>query len=95
MRKMTDNPLTAREIAERGTMIYERKYRADYEPKWRGRFVAIDINTELAYVADFPEQALDIARVEAPHGIFFLVRIGSRGAYKSSRLAAHAHTRDI
>lgn len=92
---MSYQPLSAREIAERGTKIYDRKYRADYEKKWRGRFAAIDINSEDAYVADFPEQALSTAKATAPHGIFFLVRIGSRGAFRTSRLVAHAHSRGI
>ena len=92
---MSYQPPNAREIAERGTKIYERKYRADYEKKWRGRFAAIDIDSENAYVADFPEQALKAAKTTAPHGIFFLVRIGSRGAFKTSRLIAHAHSRSI
>ena len=55
--------------------------------KWRGRFVALDIDTERSYVADFPEDALAMARAAAPNGVFFLVRIGSPGAFKASRLA--------
>jgi hypothetical protein len=84
---MPDQTATPREIARRGTDIYERNYRADYELKWRGRFVALDIDTERSYVADFPEDALAMARAAAPNGVFFLVRIGSPGAFKASRLA--------
>jgi hypothetical protein len=80
---------------ERGTGIYERRYRAEYERKWYGRFAAIDIASELAFVADYPEEALTIAKSAAPHGIFYLIRIGSQAAFKSSRFAVDASRRGI
>jgi hypothetical protein len=92
---MSYQPPNPREITERGTAIYERNYRAEYERKWHGRFAAIDISSELAFVADYPEEALAIAKAAVPHGIFFLVRIGSQAAFKSSRFAAYASRRGI
>ena len=86
---------TAREIVDRGTSIYEKKYRAEYERKWRGRFAAIDIDSEKAYVADYPEEALTIAKATEPHGIYYIVRIGSSAAFRSSRLTTHAIRRGI
>jgi hypothetical protein len=88
------NSLNPREIAERGIAIYERKFRADYEKESRGRFAAIDIDTERAYVADFPEEAMAIARTEAPDGSFYLIHIGSRATFKISR-RSHAHSRGV
>jgi len=83
---MPDQPPNPREIAKRGTEIYDRNYRGEYERKWRGRFAAIDIESERAYVADFPEAALKEARESSPAGVFFLVRIGSAAAFRTSRL---------
>jgi hypothetical protein len=91
---MATETLDPREIARRGTGIYERKYRGDYERKWRGRFVAIDIDTESAYMGKFPEEALANAKSNAPQGIFFLLRVGSEGAFKASRLG-HADNRGL
>ena len=91
---MADHAPDPRQIAERGTEIYQRRYRSDYESKWRGRFVAIDVNTEQAYVADFSEEALAKARAAAPHGVFFLIRIGFLGAFKISTLS-HAADRGL
>jgi hypothetical protein len=82
---------SSKEITERGSAIYDRLYRAEFESKWRGRYAAIDINSEKAIVEDFPEMALARARSVFPHGVIFLVRIGSPGAFKISRRASNAY----
>jgi hypothetical protein len=92
---MSYQPPKAREIVQRGIDIYERKYRAEYEPKWSGRFAAIDINSERAYVGDYPEEALTIAKSADRQGVFYLVHIGSRTTFKSSRLSANAYRRGV
>ncbi len=89
---MTPRPPDPRAIAERGTKIYDRKYRVKYERDSHGRFAAIDVDSERAYVADYPEQALAVARAAAPHGTFYLVHIGSRAAFKIRKKGnAHKH----
>jgi hypothetical protein len=85
----------AHEIATVGTDIYRRKYREDFEAKSRGQFAVIDIKSERAFVADFPEEALRQARIEIPEGTFYLLRIGSPGAFKASRLGTNANSRVI
>jgi hypothetical protein len=82
---MSDQPPTPQAIAHRGNAIYGHKYKAVFEPKWRGRFAAIDIDSEQAYVADYPEEALSEAKRVAPNGVFYLVKIGSVGAFKTGR----------
>jgi len=84
----------AHEITSKGQEIYERKYRAEFEQRYRGRFAAIDLASENAYLGDFPEEALRDAKAAAPEGIFFLIRIGSSGAFKMSR-RSHADTRGL
>ncbi|MBV9563279.1 MAG: hypothetical protein JOY90_22970 [Bradyrhizobium sp.] len=79
-------------IAARGAAIYDRLYRADFEAKWLGRFAAVDIESGQAIVETFPETALAKARSASPHGIFYLVRIGSPGAFKLSRRVTGAHS---
>jgi hypothetical protein len=78
-------------IAAQGSEIYDRLYRADFEAKWLGRYAAVDIESEQAIVEDFPEAALAKARSALPQGIFYLVRIGSPGAFKLSRRITDAH----
>jgi hypothetical protein len=83
-----------RDIAVKGSHIYQNRYRSDFERRYLGQFAAINIETEDAYVADAPEDALKKARAASPAGIFFLVRVGSRGAFKVSRMS-YAHPRII
>jgi len=73
-----------RELAERGENIYIEKYKAEYEREFAGKFVAIDVTTGLAYVADSPEDAVERARTEAPKGIFHLLKVGAAGAFRVS-----------
>jgi hypothetical protein len=81
---MNSSALSPHTIAERGVAIYRRRYAAEFERKWRGRFAAIDIDTEQAYVADYPEEALAEARRAAPKSLFYLIRIGSPSAFRTA-----------
>jgi hypothetical protein len=98
---MPDHPKTeitgssSKDITERGSAIYDRLYRTEFESKWRGRYAAIDINSEQAVVEDFPEVALAKARSVFPHGVVYLVRIGSLGAFKISRRVSNAYPRHV
>ena len=91
---MTAQTGKAHEISDRGAEIYARRYKLEFEGKWLGRFVAIDVANEQAFVADFPDEALALAREASPTGLFYVTRIGSQGAYKSSRLT-HAGDRVV
>jgi hypothetical protein len=90
---MNSQAPTARSIAARGLAICRAKYLADFERKWRGRFAAIDIYSEQAYVADYPEQALAEAKRAAPQGLFYLIRIGSPAAFRAARRVMNADPR--
>lgn len=71
-------------IADAGEQIYEERYKAQLEPGRHGHFIAIDVTSGIGYVAEYPEQALQDARAAAPNGIFHLIRIGARGAFRVS-----------
>lgn len=73
-----------REAAERGEKIYHDKYKSAFEAEHYGKYVAIDIATEEAHVADSPEDAIELARETNPKGIFHLVKVGSTGAFRVS-----------
>jgi hypothetical protein len=81
MPQQFNNP---QEIAKAGQEIYERKYRANYEPVYSGQFVVIDVKSEEVFVAPHPEEAIKKARLKSPTGIFHLIKVGSPGAYKVS-----------
>ncbi len=75
------NPTAAAELGEK---IYRDRYKADYEGKHAGKFVAINVLTEDAYLADTPEDALERAYTAAPTGIFHLIQVGHAGAFRVS-----------
>ena len=71
-------------IAEAGEAIYSDRHKTELEAKHHDRFVAIDVLTGEAYIGEFPEEALQLAREKAPNGIFHLIRIGAPGTFKIS-----------
>ena len=75
---------TPKAIAERGEKIYQDKYKVEYEREHLGKFLAIDVTTEKAFLGDTPEAVLDQAKNESPMGIFHLIQIGFSAAYRVS-----------
>jgi len=66
------------------------KYKEQFESDHPGKFVVVDIVGGKAYPGDTPEDALENGRKAAPNGIFHLIRVGSPGAFKISRVG-HAN----
>lgn len=77
-------PTNPAAIAEAGERIYREKYQDDFEAKFKRQFAAIDTDTEAAFVALTPEDALQQARAANPRGVFHLVRIGSEGVFRTA-----------
>lgn len=63
------------EIAEKGAKIYE-KIKIKYEPQYNGKFLAIEVESEKAYLGDTSAEALELAKKEHPSKIFYVVKIG-------------------
>ena len=85
MAAMTSDPfLNPKAIVEAGERIYRDKYQKEYEANHRGKFLAIDVQTEEAYLGDTSEEPLRAGRNVSPKGIFHLVRVGSPGAFRVS-----------
>jgi len=79
------DPLSSpKELAERGEKIYLEKYKAEFETRYPGKFVAIDVGTAKTYVADTPEEAVQQARKDSPKGFFHLIKVGATGAFRVS-----------
>jgi hypothetical protein len=76
---MNGNP---RQLAEKGEAIYKAKYQQEYERLYAGKYAAIDITTEKAFVADTPEAAVALLQKENPKAFFHLVRVGAPGVFK-------------
>lgn len=80
------NVSSMQRIADMGEKIYVEKYKDRLEKESGGHFAAIDVLSGNAYVGEFPELAIEKAQKESPTGVFHLIRIGSPGAFKSSRI---------
>jgi hypothetical protein len=71
-----------KQLAEKGDAIYKQKYRQEYEQLYAGKFVAIDLSTEKAYVADTPEGAVELLQKENPRSFFHLFKVGTASVIK-------------
>ncbi len=69
-------------FADRGESIYREKYKERYEDLHKGRFVAIDVATEEAYIGGSPVEAMIKGRNADPTGLFYLIKVGSAGAFR-------------
>jgi hypothetical protein len=71
-------------LAHEGERIYAEKYKSQYEAQYQGKFVAIDVRSQMAFIGSTPEEALGEARISQPGGLFHLIKVGSAGAFRVS-----------
>jgi hypothetical protein len=81
---MNQSLTTPKAVAELGEKIYREQYQEQYERDHPGKFVAIDVITQKAYISATPEGVLEEAEKDSPHGLFHLIQVGYRGAFRVS-----------
>jgi hypothetical protein len=69
-------------FAHKAEAIYARKYRADYELRYHGQIVAIDVPSEEAFVGKTELAALNKARRKHPDHVFYFLRVGYKAALR-------------
>jgi hypothetical protein len=74
---------SCQDIADRGEAIYVEKYRANLEKTSHGKFIAINVASADATLADTGEEALRLALEKDPSGFFHLIRIGHKAAFEA------------
>ena len=62
-------------IAEEGAKIYQT-IKDQYDPKEKGKFLAIDIESQKTYLGNSSAEALESARKNHPNKIFYVIKIG-------------------
>jgi hypothetical protein len=68
-----------REIAVKGVEIYKAKYKHNYEKRYFGQYIAIDVESSEAFVASSAAAAIHGAQGNGKGGaLFHLIRIGYR-----------------
>lgn len=63
------------QIADRGAKVYE-KIKVNYDPKEKGKFLAIDVDTEKVYLGKTSAEAVVLAKQNHPNKVFYVVKIG-------------------
>jgi len=72
------------QIADKGEQIYKARYQQEYEQQHLGKFVAIEIDSGEAFLADTPEEAIEAAQRARDRGLFHLIKVGAPGLYRVS-----------
>ena len=62
-------------IAEEGAKIYG-EIKVNYDPKEKGKFLAIDIDSREVYLGNTSAEAVELARQNHPDKVFYVVKIG-------------------
>ena len=62
-------------IAEEGAKIYSQ-IKGNYDPKERGKFLAIEIRSKKVYLGNSSAEAMELARQSHPNTVFYVVKIG-------------------
>jgi hypothetical protein len=75
-------PSNPKALSELGEKIYREKYKESFERDQVGKFVAIDMTTQKAFIADTPEAAVELLLKEDPNSFFHLIKVGSPGVFK-------------
>jgi hypothetical protein len=70
------------EFAHRGDTAYEGTVRPHLKPEDKGRFVAIDIETNEFEIDDDELRACDRLRARLPEAQIWMVRVGSRYVHR-------------
>ena len=70
-----------REIADAGEKIYKEKYQADFEARYQGQVVAIDITTQRALVARSMREVSEHARKTCPGSLFYFLKVGAPAVF--------------
>lgn len=80
---------TPNKIVQEANRIYKENFKEDFERNHKGKYAAIDVRTGHAYLGSSSDDALRKARKAAPRGVFHLIRVGFRSAFKSTRFTGH------
>ena len=82
--------LSPEEIAAKAEEIYRARYKTEYEKKYLGQFVAIDVDSGQSFVARSAEKAVETAQNAVGSGFIHLIKIGSPGVYHVSYSSPNA-----
>jgi hypothetical protein len=74
--------VNVRQLSEEGERIYYDKLKPILEPEYRGKIIAIEIESGDYFIGDSVIEALTQARKVYPDRLFHFMRIGFRALHK-------------
>lgn len=74
-----------RQFDERGESIYREKLKHLLEPRYNGKFIAIEVNSGEFFMADSVVQAWQKAKNKHPDKIFYFIKVGFPAVHKRAR----------
>lgn len=63
------------EIVDKGEKVYEQ-VKSQYEPQHNGKFLAIEVESGKAYMAEYSADAVVEAKKHHPGKLFYVLKIG-------------------
>ena len=69
-------------IADVGQRIYANRYQAEFEARYLGQIVAIDISSERAFVGSSVEEAVERGYGANPTSLFHVIKVGAPAVYR-------------
>jgi len=76
-------------IAQDGQKIYE-KIKVNYDPKEKGKFLAIEVESGKEYLGNTSAEAIELAKTAHPNKVFYVVKIGYDVAETMARSLLHS-----
>jgi hypothetical protein len=78
-------------MAEAGRRIYREKYQTEFEAHYQGQILAIEVDSERAFLGASIEEALRRGRNACPDSLFYFMKVGARGVYTLRWTQARSH----
>ncbi len=78
------NKINAEDFVTRGKKVYQ-KVKAQYEPKYKGMYVAIEPDSQQVYLGKDGADAMTKAQKSQPNKVFYVVKIGYAAAETIAR----------
>ncbi len=72
-------------LADRGQETYDRTLKHILEPAHKGKFVAIEVDSEDYFLGSTPIEAINRGKQKHPSKVFFVARVGFRAAFQMKR----------
>jgi hypothetical protein len=69
---------------EKAVEIYERKLKKKLEPKYKGKMIAIEVDSGKYFMGEDLHEAAEKATAAFPDKIFYFKRVGHKAAFRKT-----------